>query len=137
MTLSYRDERYEQERQKRLRHARGLEGHVAARLIAASSQLKHMFTDDPWVKSGTPVNEPVPNGGHCKILVFGAGFAGVLSAVQCLRAEATDLSDLLIIDTAGGFGGTWYFNRYPGLMCDVERCLSPSRQTLVLALLKR
>jgi len=136
MTLSYRDERYEQERQKRLRHARGLEGHVAARLTAASPQLKHMFTDDPWVKSGTPVNEPVPNGGHCKILVFGAGFAGVLSAVQCLRAEATDLSDLLIIDAAGGFGGTWYFNRYPGLMCDVERFLSPSPKIHVPELLK-
>ena len=136
MTLCYRDEKYEQERQKRLQHARGLEGHVAARLAAASPQLTHMFTDDPWVKSGTPVNEPVPNGGHCKILVFGAGFAGVLSAVQCLLAGATDLSDLLIVDTAGGFGGTWYFNRYPGLMCDVERYLSPSLQNHMLGLLK-
>ena len=25
-----------------------------------------------------------------------------------------------IIDQAGGIGGTWYWNRYPGVMCDVE-----------------
>ena len=25
-----------------------------------------------------------------------------------------------MVDTVGGFGGTWYWNRYPGLMCDVE-----------------
>ena len=25
-----------------------------------------------------------------------------------------------IIDQAGGIGGTWYWNRYPGVMCDIE-----------------
>jgi len=29
-------------------------------------------------------------------------------------------NDIVIVDPAGGFGGTWYWNRYPGLMCDVE-----------------
>lgn len=28
--------------------------------------------------------------------------------------------DIRIVDMAGGFGGTWYYNRYPGLECDVE-----------------
>jgi cation diffusion facilitator CzcD-associated flavoprotein CzcO len=28
--------------------------------------------------------------------------------------------DIRIVDTAGGFRGTWYYNRYPGLMCDIE-----------------
>ena len=26
----------------------------------------------------------------------------------------------MLIDKAGGIGGTWYWNRYPGVMCDVE-----------------
>jgi cation diffusion facilitator CzcD-associated flavoprotein CzcO len=26
----------------------------------------------------------------------------------------------MLIDRAGGIGGTWYWNRYPGVMCDVE-----------------
>ena len=31
-----------------------------------------------------------------------------------------------MIDQAGGFGGTWYWNRYPGVMCDVESyCYMP------------
>ena len=31
-----------------------------------------------------------------------------------------------MIDHAGGIGGTWYWNRYPGVMCDVESyCYMP------------
>ncbi|KAE9412618.1 hypothetical protein Angca_005457, partial [Angiostrongylus cantonensis] len=28
--------------------------------------------------------------------------------------------DILIIDRAGGFGGAWYWNRFPGLACDMK-----------------
>lgn len=28
--------------------------------------------------------------------------------------------DLRIVEVGGGFGGTWYYNRYPGLICDIE-----------------
>ena len=30
------------------------------------------------------------------------------------------LPTIMLIDKAGGIGGTWYWNRYPGVMCDVE-----------------
>ena len=30
------------------------------------------------------------------------------------------LRRIVLIDKAGGIGGTWYWNRYPGVMCDVE-----------------
>ena len=30
------------------------------------------------------------------------------------------LRKVVLIDKAGGIGGTWYWNRYPGVMCDVE-----------------
>jgi len=30
------------------------------------------------------------------------------------------IEKISIVDQAGGIGGTWYWNRYPGVMCDVE-----------------
>ena len=30
------------------------------------------------------------------------------------------LERISLIDQAGGIGGTWYWNRYPGVMCDVQ-----------------
>ncbi|MDO3636479.1 flavin-containing monooxygenase [Mycolicibacterium arseniciresistens] len=55
-------------------------------------------------------------GGRHDVIVIGAGFAG-LYAVH--RAAAAGLS-VMGIDAAGGVGGTWYWNRYPGARCDVE-----------------
>jgi cation diffusion facilitator CzcD-associated flavoprotein CzcO len=51
------------------------------------------------------------------VLVVGAGLAGVIMGVQ-LREAGFDR--IRFVDKAGSFGGTWYWNRYPGLMCDVE-----------------
>ena len=51
------------------------------------------------------------------MLVVGGGFAGMLTAIN-LKAHGVE--DIRIIDKAGDFGGTWYWNRYPGCMCDVE-----------------
>lgn len=57
----------------------------------------------------------MPDGGNVKFAIVGAGFAGILAAVKILQAGAAKgPEDLLIIDPAGGFGGTWYWNRYPG-----------------------
>lgn len=49
-------------------------------------------------------------------LVVGAGFAGIYAAH---RMRELGLS-VLGLERGGGFGGTWYWNRYPGLKCDVE-----------------
>lgn len=50
-------------------------------------------------------------------IVIGAGFAG-LYAVHRLR---DDLGlNVVGIDAAGGVGGTWWWNRYPGARCDIE-----------------
>jgi cation diffusion facilitator CzcD-associated flavoprotein CzcO len=51
------------------------------------------------------------------VLVIGCGFAGMLTAIE-LKARGFD--DVRMVDRAGDFGGTWYWNRYPGCMCDVE-----------------
>ncbi|HVN51443.1 MAG TPA: NAD(P)/FAD-dependent oxidoreductase, partial [Acidimicrobiales bacterium] len=51
------------------------------------------------------------------VVIAGGGMAGILAGVA-LREHG--VARIRIVDTAGGFGGTWYWNRYPGLMCDVE-----------------
>lgn len=49
-------------------------------------------------------------------LVVGAGFGGIY-ATKTLRDRGLSV---LAIDAAGGVGGTWYWNRYPGAMSDTE-----------------
>ncbi|KAI8310368.1 FAD-binding monooxygenase ausC [Colletotrichum sp. SAR11_59] len=54
-----------------------------------------------------------------KFLIAGAGIGGIVSAVRLILA-GFDVSQIRLVETAGGVGGTWYWNRYPGLHCDVE-----------------
>jgi NADPH-dependent 2,4-dienoyl-CoA reductase/sulfur reductase-like enzyme len=96
-------ERYEHEKNKRTR-AEGTSQYIDLR---RSEQYKK-FIEDPWIKSGVPIQTPVADGGHCKVLVLGAGFGGILFAVRCIQA-GIDKNDILIVDPAGGFGGTWYW----------------------------
>lgn len=54
----------------------------------------------------------VPDGGHVKMAIFGAGFGGLCLAARALtEGSVTSPADILIVDGAGGFGGTWYHNR--------------------------
>ncbi|KAI7006343.1 hypothetical protein KC355_g7798 [Hortaea werneckii] len=106
--------RYEAERAKRLRDQ------GAKQYIDPSQSAKfRKYLEDPWIQAGTPIHRPVPHNGHCKIAIIGAGFGGILFAVKLIQ-QGYRANDLLLIDPAGGFGGMWYWNRYPGLMCDVE-----------------
>lgn len=108
-------EKYEQERQKRQQISQGLTQYLDRQQSTA------LVLQDPWVEEGTPVHRPIPDGGRCKIVIYGSGFGGLLAAIKCLDGGAAKSpQDILIVDPAGGFGGTWYWNRYPGLMCDVE-----------------
>ena len=50
-------------------------------------------------------------------LIIGGGIGGLLAAV---RIQKIGLHNIRIIDKAGDFGGTWYWNRYPGAQCDTE-----------------
>ena len=51
------------------------------------------------------------------VVIVGGGFAGMLTGVDLQRLG---ISDFRIVEKGGDFGGTWYWNRYPGCMCDVE-----------------
>ena len=63
---------------------------------------------------------PVPRAtltDDCEILVVGAGFAGLLLWHKLSQAGFTDVR---FCEKGGDVGGTWYWNRYPGIACDVE-----------------
>jgi cation diffusion facilitator CzcD-associated flavoprotein CzcO len=109
-------QKYNEERTKRLRP----DGVSQYADLRTSPKFKH-YQDDPWVDPHTPnVGAPaLVNGSRCKVLILGAGFGGLLFAVRLIQA-GINVDDIRIVDSAGGFGGTWYWNRYPGLMCDVE-----------------
>ncbi len=53
----------------------------------------------------------------CEILVIGAGFAGLL---LWYKLRAAGFGDVRFCEKGGDVGGTWYWNRYPGIACDVE-----------------
>ncbi|HWF77765.1 MAG TPA: NAD(P)/FAD-dependent oxidoreductase [Caulobacteraceae bacterium] len=68
------------------------------------------------VYSAEPVaREPLTD--ECEILVVGAGFAGLL---LWHKLRAAGFEDVRFCEKGGDVGGTWYWNRYPGIACDVE-----------------
>ena len=96
--------KYEAERQKRLR-SDGL-GQYAD--IGKTDKYKH-FGRDPWKNADNPYllqPSPLANGEHTKILIVGTGFAALLFAVRFLEAGYR-VEDMVLVDSAWGFGGTW------------------------------
>lgn len=71
------------------------------------------YADDPW--SPPVAREPVRD--TVDALVVGGGFGGLVAAA---RLRDAGLERIRVVDTAGDFGGTWYWNRYPGIACDIE-----------------
>ncbi|KAJ7625607.1 flavin-binding monooxygenase-like family protein [Roridomyces roridus] len=109
-------QKYAEERHKRLRP----DGVAQFLNLATSDKFKYL-REDPWVdhaalNAQTP---PLKNGDEIKFLVQGAGYGGLMLAVNLIEA-GFKAEDIRLVDEAGGFGGTWYWNRYPGLMCDTE-----------------
>ncbi|MCU1481251.1 MAG: fumarate reductase/succinate dehydrogenase flavoprotein [Subtercola sp.] len=72
------------------------------------------FDADP-LASADYSREPIIE--ELDVVVIGAGISGLCAAVNLRQAG---VKDFRIVDKAADFGGTWYWNRYPGLRCDVE-----------------
>ena len=100
-------EKYRQERDKRLR-ADGNEQYQEV-----TGDFSH-YIDDPYVDPGFS-REPLYDEVDC--IVVGGGFGGLLAGARLTEAG---LKRVRIVEKGGDFGGTWYWNRYPGAACDVE-----------------
>lgn len=55
-----------------------------------------------------------------QVLCARAGFGGLQYAIRLIEEGLATADDIRIADAAGGVGGTWYWNRFPGLHCDLE-----------------
>ena len=100
-------EKYAAERSKRLR-ADGNEQYQE--IIGQFAR----YNEDPYVEPG--FTRPALHE-DLDALIIGGGFGGLLAAA---RLQEAGITNLRIIEKAGDFGGTWYWNRYPGAQCDVE-----------------
>ncbi|MFW2335751.1 flavin-containing monooxygenase [Ilumatobacter sp.] len=96
--------RYRAERDKRLR-ADGNEQYVEP-----TGQFAH-YLDDPYVEPEP--REPLFD--EVTVAFVGGGFSGLVTGAKLKQAG---IDDVRIIEKGGDFGGTWYWNRYPGAQCD-------------------
>lgn len=97
--------KYEGERDKRMARAGGY--------VSPTGKLAH-YLDDPYADDEVP-RAPVSK--RVKAVLIGGGFGNLQAAVALIKAG---VDDFLFIDRAGDFGGVWYWNRYPGVGCDVD-----------------
>ena len=98
-------EKYRLERDKRLRE----DGNDQYVDISEYAQ----YLDDPYTRPST--REPLFD--EVTVAIIGGGFGGLLAGA---RLREAGIEDLRVIEKGGDFGGTWYWNRYPGAACDVE-----------------
>ena len=99
--------KYLAERDKRL-----FPGRAAIRDLAHDERVAG-YRADPF----TPRTERAAVTDDPDVVIVGGGIAGLLAGAHLRKAG---VERIRIVDMAGGMGGTWYWNRYPGVMCDVE-----------------
>ena len=102
--------RYASEREKRIR-------------TDAEAQFVQLSHDSPFANKYLEEDtycqrverEPIQD--EREVIVIGGGWVGMLTAARLIQAGVTDIR---IVESGGDFGGTWYWNRYPGAQCDIE-----------------
>jgi len=99
----------EQARYRDFKEARRGAGDYMALEGEFASYLEDVYSDDPVPRDALT--------DECEILVIGAGFAGLLLWYRLSQAGFTNVR---FCEKGGDVGGTWYWNRYPGIACDVE-----------------
>jgi len=112
-------EKYRRERDKRLRP----DGEN--QYLVLDGKFAHYADDDPYAARDF-AREPLTD--EIDVAVIGGGFSGMLAAA---RLREVGLTDVRIIEAGADFGGTWYWNRYPGAQCDIESyCYLPLLEEL-------
>ena len=53
---------------------------------------------------------------HVEVLFIGGGFSALLTSA---RLRERGVESIRIVERGADVGGTWYWNRYPGIACDV------------------
>ena len=100
-------EKYRAERDKRLR----VDGNQ--QFVEVKGDFKR-YIDDPYVEPGftrEPLNDEV------EVIIIGGGFGGLMAGA---RLREAGVQSIRMIEKGGDFGGTWYWNRYPGAQCDIK-----------------
>jgi len=100
-------ERYQKERERRLRPD-GI-----AQYIEVAGEFA-AFARDPWA---APARRRDPVSDEVDVVVVGAGLSGLLVGAHL---RELGVASVRLVDKAADVGGTWYWNRYPGIACDVE-----------------
>ncbi len=100
-------EKYREERDKRIRE----DGNDQYREVTGDLA---RYVDDPNVEPGF-TREPLTD--EVEVVIVGGGFGGLLAGARLREAGAKDIR---VIEDGSDFGGTWYWNRYPGSQCDIE-----------------
>ena len=72
------------------------------------------FIEDPYTTEDID-REPFTD--EVEVAIIGGGFGGLIAGA---RLSELGFEDIRIIEKGGDFGGTWYWNRYPGAACDTE-----------------
>ena len=99
----------EQARYRAFKEARAGAADYMAMEGEFSRYLEDVYSADPVARDALT--------DECEILVVGAGFGGLLLWHKLREAGFTDVR---FCEKGGDVGGTWYWNRYPGIACDVE-----------------
>ncbi|MGW0949162.1 flavin-containing monooxygenase [Streptomyces sp. NPDC002623] len=100
-------QRYRRERERRVRPD-------GARQYRSADAEFGYYAADPYVEEVAgrdPLRDTVD------VAVVGGGFGGILAGAR-LRQQG--VQRVRIVEKGGDLGGTWYWNRYPGVHCDIE-----------------
>jgi cation diffusion facilitator CzcD-associated flavoprotein CzcO len=100
-------QRYRVERERRV-HPDG-----ASQYHDAEAEFGY-YAADPYVEK---IVERAPLSDTVDVAVVGGGFGGLLAGA---RMRQQGIERIRIIEKGSDFGGTWYWNRYPGIHCDIE-----------------
>ncbi|MSP43248.1 MAG: NAD(P)/FAD-dependent oxidoreductase [Alphaproteobacteria bacterium] len=102
LLAKYRSERDKRVRKDGIKQYREIKGEFAH------------FLEDPYVEPGF-TREPLFD--EVEVVIIGGGFGGLMAGA---RLREAGVKQIRVIERGGDFGGTWYWNRYPGAACDIE-----------------
>ena len=89
---------------------------TAASTPGGSTTRSRTRREGPALTAGGRERTRLTNGRGLRIAIIGAGPGGLCMGI---RLKGAGFDDFEILEKAGGVGGTWYHNRYPGCACDI------------------